>query len=294
MSNVREMGMTVEDFAQRVSANKSDLESHAFKVGQIKYLVGNGYDKGYQNVESYAAQHAREEKQLKRENKIVTRFHTQAVALESKLDRSLTLPSIPTEAVSTAFNNPVQKADLDPYLIPDLSGLTRKEIDEIAKGKPSPYLNVFPREYFAGMAKGKYPLPTEGAYIVYADKSVNAKVPDTQLSEAAGIEDLHHAPITQVRDALYRRSSHVVESLGFQNSYTIKPLSTREAAIMASHESMDRLITNTREHGSRVHLVFDGKSITPRDGNKNGVPTRLGVVTRERQPEKYLHLAESK
>ena len=281
--------MTVEDYAQRVAANKSDLESHAFKVGQIKYLVGNGYDKGYRNVESYAAQHAREKKQLKREEAVVSRLHTQAVSLESKLDRPLTLPSIPTEAVSTAFNNPIQTANLDSYVIPDFSGLTRQEIDEIAKGKPSPYLNVFPREYFAGMARGKYPLPTEGAYLVYADKAVRNETPVTELSERSGIQNLAHAPITQVREILYRKGSGVVEELGFSRGHTVKPLSTREAAIIASHTAMDKLITNTREHGSRTHLVFDGKSVVPRDGNKNGVPTRLGVVTRKRQPERYLN-----
>lgn len=287
-----ERGLTVSDLTGIVHTTEAQREQHDRLAEEKEYLLGSAYGKPGADGESHAMRDQRIMAGLEKQQVVYAGIANQAATLEGILDREVRVPE-PPQSLLVPDQYIVRSRDpkLEPILIPDMSDLTPQEIQRIAAGGSSPYLLLYPREYFEGIAAGRLPFPTRRGYYALVDSRPTSEQPATPLSEAVKVEDLTHTPIAEVRRKSRGNAGTAKRLMALPSDAGIRPLSVRETGVVdALTGEGDRLITNTRVKGTELFTVYDtGKGeIQPRNGNRNGNPSRLVVVPGGLRREVYL------
>ncbi len=288
-ANLAERGISLAALQARQKQSEARLDAHRDGVSLTKSLLGASYDR-YGNVEDH-----RKEQGLVVANTSLTELVTQGKKLERAFDGEVRLPQVPDVLLDPEGVKTLTDAKLRPVMIPGFEGLDPKELARISEGKPSRFDRVLPRDYLEGVASGEFPRPGAEPYILYVDGVVNPKpdgtAPTTRLSTEAGLGNLAHTPIVDVKRTVRRTGQQALSNLGLDSSaLTVKPISTREAGIVAAIKGQRKeVVTNTRIFGTDTHVVFEGDGVRTTDGTQNGTPPRLTVVENDIiRPERYL------
>jgi hypothetical protein len=273
--------MSLEDLNARAGAVKSASARHSEETGRLKAMLGTRYDIGPDAVAAH-----QKGRTLAAEAKALDVFVDHGSRLQKVIDGPVVLPEIPDELLDPVQADALDTAVIRPIMIPGLpdfdAALTR--VDE---GRPTQYDKLLPRAYMEGVAAGRLPMPVTEPYIALVDGTVSDKKNKltTKFASVAGLPNLAHTPVVEVRDTLEARGTQALDAFGLNGDVlTVEPISVKEAAVVALLKNQrGEVVTRTREIGTDQHLVFDGSSssVTTTNGRENGRPPRLTIVRNE-------------